>query len=106
MQGRTICGNLRYPDFGEGDMVSEKEGMGGQELPADLQQMVDSEPKGRKRGLEKNFVDTTKLVRSIQRAEGNPDCFRRAEEGYCDRVDCSWRRYCLHEDLARPEVDR
>lgn len=34
------------------------------------------------------------LIRSIQRAEGNPDCFQRAG-GHCDRMDCAWREYCL-----------
>jgi hypothetical protein len=44
--------------------------------------------------VKKDFLDLTNLIRSIQRAEGNVDCFRRAEE-YCDEMDCSWRRYCL-----------
>ena len=39
-------------------------------------------------------VDITALVRSLQRTEGNPDCFRRTED-YCDQLDCSWRPYCL-----------
>jgi hypothetical protein len=50
-------------------------------------------------GLKKNFLDITKLVRSVQRAEGNPDCFRKAEK-VCDRLDCAWYRYCLGEDCA------
>jgi hypothetical protein len=44
--------------------------------------------------VKKDFFDLTKLIRSIQRAEGNPDCFGRAQ-GYCDRLDCAWRQYCL-----------
>jgi hypothetical protein len=44
----------------------------------------------------KDFLDTTALIRSIQRAEGNPDCFRRAQVG-CDQFDCIWRKYCLKE---------
>lgn len=43
---------------------------------------------------EKNYLDITALVRSIQRADGEPDCFRRPK-GYCERPDCQWRRYCL-----------
>jgi hypothetical protein len=39
-------------------------------------------------------LDVAELIRSIQRAEGNPDCFRR-NEGCCDQVDCAWRSYCL-----------
>jgi len=43
-----------------------------------------------------DFLDITALVRSLQRAEGNPDCFQRAE-GYCDREDCEWIKYCVEE---------
>lgn len=46
--------------------------------------------------LKKDSVDITKLIRSIQRAEGNPDCFGKAN-GHCDNMDCAWRKYCLEE---------
>ena len=44
----------------------------------------------------KDFSDLTALIRSIQRAEGNPDCFGRPP-GDCDELDCEWRKYCLEE---------
>jgi len=44
----------------------------------------------------KDFLDATALIRSIQRAEGNPDCFRQAQGG-CDQFDCTWRKYCLED---------
>ena len=44
--------------------------------------------------VRKDYLDITGLIRSIQRAEGNPDCFGKAR-GYCDRTDCAWREYCL-----------
>lgn len=44
----------------------------------------------------KDFLDVTEFIRSIQRSEGDPDCFRRPE-GDCDRLDCSWRKNCLEE---------
>lgn len=47
-----------------------------------------------KRNKKINFLDVTALIRSIQRAEGNIDCFRRAE-GYCERMDCAWYVYCI-----------
>ena len=37
------------------------------------------------------------LIRMIQRAEGNPDCFGRAE-GHCDRMDCCFRSDCLTDN--------
>jgi len=85
-------------------MVSENEGMEEREPEAEPKPVVDPRPRGGKSGLQKNLADTTNLVRSIQRAEGNPDCFQKAD-GYCDRLDCSWRRYCLREGLGRPEEE-
>ncbi|MBN1932341.1 MAG: hypothetical protein JW786_12125 [Desulfobacterales bacterium] len=52
-----------------------------------------SVPKGDK-NIKENFLDVTALIRSIQRAEGNIDCFRR-KEGYCDRTECAWYVYCI-----------
>ena len=41
------------------------------------------------------LLDVTELVRSLQRRERNPDCFRRSQ-GDCDRTDCCWRQWCIH----------
>ena len=48
----------------------------------------------KRRGVEDDCLDITALIRSIQRVEGNFDCFRKAEE-YCDQINCCWRQYCL-----------
>jgi hypothetical protein len=47
-------------------------------------------------------VDLIHLIRSIQRLEGNPDCFRSAIQN-CGRVDCAWRIYCLKELQEYPD---
>lgn len=41
-----------------------------------------------------DYVDIVKLIRSIQRAEGNIDCYRRGETR-CRRMECDWRDHCL-----------
>jgi len=43
-----------------------------------------------------NFKDLPRLIQSIQRIEGNPDCFGTAC-GSCIRLDCKWRDYWLKE---------
>jgi hypothetical protein len=48
----------------------------------------------KRQGIEDDFLDITALIRSIQRVEGNFDCFQMAKE-YCDQIDCCWRPYCL-----------
>ena len=53
----------------------------------------------------KNFLDITTLIRSIQRAEGNTDCFQKGIID-CDQVDCKWRSFCLegHPVLKKDEA--
>ena len=41
-----------------------------------------------------NYVDLVNLIRSLQRAEGNIDCYRRGRQ-QCDQLDCAWRDHCL-----------
>ncbi len=42
----------------------------------------------------KNLVNITDLIRSVQRTEGNPDCFKK-HAGGCNELECEWRPYCL-----------
>jgi len=44
----------------------------------------------------KSFLDITTLIRSVQRAEGNTDCFQKGIID-CDQVDCTWRSFCLED---------
>lgn len=46
--------------------------------------------------LNENLLDLTELVRSIQRSEGNTDCFRRHVDD-CDQLSCTWRSLCLEQ---------
>lgn len=76
-------------------MMAEKDSLEVSEISS--RRVTQPSVNGREEGPQKNFLDITKLVRSVQRAEGNPDCFRKAK-GSCDRVDCAWYRYCLGDD--------
>jgi len=40
------------------------------------------------------------LIRAIQRAEGNFDCFASAVNGFCDQEGCLWRENCLEESMV------
>ena len=44
----------------------------------------------------KKLPDITNLIQSVQRLEGNPDCFGKSD-GNCDRLDCEWHELCLKE---------
>ena len=39
-------------------------------------------------------LDLTRFIRSMQRIEGNDDCFAR-NDGICDHIECAWRKWCL-----------
>ena len=40
------------------------------------------------------LIDLIDLVRSLQRREGKPDCFR-TKNRLCDETDCVYRQWCL-----------
>ena len=44
--------------------------------------------------MAEEFCDLARLIRSIQRLEGNPDCFGTAVDS-CEQILCAWREYCL-----------
>ena len=45
-------------------------------------------------GVKPRRLRKADLIRAIQRAEGNFDCFGSAST-WCDRLDCCWRKDCL-----------
>lgn len=47
----------------------------------------------------RNFLDIVVLIRSIQRAENQMDCFQKGIID-CDQVDCKWRTFCLEGHLV------
>jgi hypothetical protein len=49
----------------------------------------------RQHGVEPGRLNKVELIRSIQRGEGNFDCFGKAWNGICDRYDCLWRSDCF-----------
>ena len=47
------------------------------------------------RGVKTSKLSKEELIKNIQLAEGNFDCFATATAGYCDQLACSWRDDCL-----------
>lgn len=47
------------------------------------------------RGVSPGKLGKIELVRTLQREEGNFDCFSKAYSGYCDQSACLWREDCL-----------
>ncbi len=49
---------------------------------------------------EKNIATDKKmkkadLIRTIQRQEGNPECFGKSTKDECAEISCLWRKDCL-----------
>jgi hypothetical protein len=49
----------------------------------------------RNHGLKTAKLNKAALIKHIQVAEGNFDCFATATAGCCDQLACSWRDDCL-----------
>ncbi len=50
----------------------------------------------KKRGLKfSSRINKTELIRSIQRAEGNADCFGTENVKICGQINCLWRKDCI-----------
>lgn len=57
--------------------------------------LVEIEKKARSLGVKDTWKYSKKdLIKTIQRKEGNFDCFGTAK-GYCDQWTCCWRQDCL-----------
>ncbi|MDJ0655895.1 MAG: hypothetical protein QNJ40_17145 [Xanthomonadales bacterium] len=48
-------------------------------------------------GVKSGRLKKAELIRAIQRAEGNFDCFGTAHLGVCDQDSCVWRKDCFTE---------
>jgi hypothetical protein len=46
-------------------------------------------------GIKAGNMKKENIIRSIQRAEGNFDCFGTAKMGECNQMNCIWRGDCL-----------
>lgn len=59
----------------------------------------------KERGLKvSSRINKTELIRSIQRAEGNEDCFGTEHVKICDQTNCLWREDCLSIQKKREIV--
>ena len=48
-----------------------------------------------KQGVKAGKMKKDEIIRAIQRAEGNFDCFGTAISSQCSQSDCLWREDCL-----------
>ncbi len=54
------------------------------------------------KGINAGKMKKADIIKAIQRAEGNFDCFGTATAGYCDQQGCFWITECLGHTNNRP----
>ena len=56
----------------------------------------------REHGIDSSGKTKADLIRAIQRAEGNFDCFGTATD-HCDQYECRFRAVCLKQQIVLPQ---
>ena len=51
-------------------------------------------------GIKTKGMDKTELIRAIQVAEGNFDCYGTAVDDVCDQESCLWREDCFADSAV------
>lgn len=51
----------------------------------------------RSKGVNPGKMRKIELIRAIQAAEGNPQCFATERKGHCPETACLWERDCKKE---------
>lgn len=62
--------------------------------------MIETRDIARQLGIRPTRMEKVELIRSIQRAEGNFDCFGTAAEEECSQEECLWREECFRVSVA------
>lgn len=66
--------------------------------------MQDIRSMSKKYGINSFGKTKVELIRGIQRAEGNFDCFGTAQD-YCDQLSCSFRSLCMPAEKKKSKKD-
>lgn len=67
---------------------------------------MEIQEKAKKKGIELGDVGKTELIRAIQRAEGNVDCYATERVRTCGEEECIWRDDCLKAQIEGiPEIE-
>ena len=54
-------------------------------------------------GIAPGKLPKPRLIKLVQRSEGNFDCFATAENGECDQSSCLWRDDCFDASQQKGE---
>ena len=49
------------------------------------------------KGIKVGNMKKANIISSIQKTEGNFDCFGTASAGVCDQINCLWKVDCLKQ---------
>jgi hypothetical protein len=69
-----------------------------------IMQMKKIKEIAKKKGVNAGKMGRIELVRAIQRAEGNSDCFATVHVNECNQINCLWRADCKAEVIAEADI--
>ena len=49
----------------------------------------------KRNGIKAGKMNKTELIRTVQRVEGNNDCFATPYVSDCNQINCLWREDCM-----------
>ncbi len=55
-------------------------------------------------GVDATGMGKAEVVRAVQRAEGEVDCYASAAAEECDQEDCMWREDCFAEAIVEEKT--
>jgi hypothetical protein len=58
----------------------------------------------KQKGVKPGKMNKTELIRAIQRAEGNVDCFATVYVNQCNQMHCLWREDCKAQVIAQADI--
>ncbi len=77
-----------------GKVVDIKKNVKKAEVSSEKLTLQDVRAIAEKMGVDTGNLNKTELIRAIQRAEGNKDCYASAQVQTCGRTNCLWHQDC------------
>ena len=68
--------------------------------------MKDIQKIAKKKGVNAGNMNETHLIRAIQKAEGNNECFATASVQTCGQTNCLWHKDCALFYAEAVSIDR
>jgi len=94
MKVKSIKAAAKKKKNKNGEVIDIKNFVGKKNASSEKLILKDVRAIAEKMGVDAGNLNKTELVRKIQRAEGNKDCYMSAQVLNCEQTNCLWRDDC------------